>query len=102
MVTEMGIKAPLRKVQSMIKEYLQTTGHSEGDCELLTESILYQYAYLEKLIRTCKDERDPKGPSQTLIRGKDLEYNAEIKEARKMVTNLAKMVEEAEEKWVKK
>ena len=47
----------------MIREYLQESGTSEGDCKLLTQSILYQYAYLEKLIRECKHEKDPKGPS---------------------------------------
>ena len=60
---EMGIEAPLEDVQAMIREYLQESGTSEGDCKLLTQSILYQYAYLEKLIRECKHEKDPKGPS---------------------------------------
>ena len=35
----------------------------KSDFDTLNESILYQYAYLEKLITICKDEKNPKGYS---------------------------------------
>ena len=80
----LGVRAPLKDVQAMIKEFLQLQLKDEitGDSETLIESILYQYAYLENLIRTCKEEKDPKGPSQRIIRGTDAQYNAKLSEAR--------------------
>jgi len=49
-IIETGVRAPLKDIQAMIREFLQLQGKSEGDCDMLTESILYQYAYLEQLI----------------------------------------------------
>ena len=49
---------------------------------MLTDSILYQYAYLEKLIKECKISKDPKCPSQLIVKGKDRNYNASLKETR--------------------
>ena len=65
------------------------------DHEVLDESILYQYAYLENLIQVCRDEKNPKGPSQRIIRGKDQKYNAHLVEARKMAKKVLQMADKA-------
>ena len=67
----------------------------KADHETLDESILYQYAYLENLIRACKKENKPAGPSQKLVRGKDNKYNNNLDEARKMAKKLLKMADKA-------
>lgn len=97
MIEETGLKVPLQDLHAMIHDALKLQGGSAGDCELLNDSILYQYAYLEKLIRSCKDERDPEGPSQKLLRGKDYEYNATLSVTREKVAKLMELAEEATE-----
>ena len=65
------------------------------DHEIIDESILYQYAYLENLIQVCKEERDPDLPAQKLIRGKDEQYNAHLIEARRMCKKVLSMADKA-------
>ena len=67
----------------------------KADHEVIDESILYQYAYLENLIQVCKDERDPDLPAQKIIRGKDEQYNAHLHEARKMCKKVLNMADKA-------
>lgn len=87
MIEDTGLKIPLQDLYAMIRDTLKLKGRKQqDDCELLNESILYQYAYLEKLIRSCKDEKDPRGPSQKLLRGNDHRFNASLSEARDKVT----------------
>lgn len=77
-INELGLKLSLKDLTKLLKEFSEHTGQKldQRDCETLSESILYQYAYLEKLMKTCKDEKDPKGASQMLVRGKDPKYNS--------------------------
>ena len=54
-----------------------------------------QYAYLERLMKVCLDEKHPSGPSQKLIRGKDKVFNADLSHTRQKVQDLIKMADEA-------
>ena len=56
---------PMKEIEAILKDALtKLQAESEKtDLETLNESILYQYAYLEKLIKVCKDEKNPKGYS---------------------------------------
>ena len=66
-----------------------------GDYETLSESILYQYAYLERLIQICRKEKSANSPSQLLVHGKDPKYNGQLSDARKKVSQLIQMAEAA-------
>lgn len=58
---------------------------------------MYQYAYLEKLIKVCKDEKNPKGYSQLILNGKDKQYNAMMNDAKKQVERVMRLAEKATE-----
>ena len=63
--------------------------------ETLSESILFQYAYLEKILALCKQEKHPKEPSQKILRGKDPKYNKSLIDARKAVERVMRMADVA-------
>lgn len=55
------------------------------DRETLRDSTLYQFAYLERLLSLCKDQKNPRSQSQMIISGKDREFNGELRSARELV-----------------
>ena len=65
------------------------------DHETLAESSLYQYAYLERLLQACKQEKNPRSKSQLLVTGKDKAFNSEILGARQLVDKVIEMADEA-------
>ena len=84
----------LKDVKTMLTDAHEVI-RKKADHETLDESILYQYAYLENLIQVCKDERNPSKPDQKLLRGKDVEHNAHLDEARKMCKKVLRLADKA-------
>lgn len=76
----------------MLKEVFAEENRS--DHETLSESILYQYAYLERLMQVCKEQKNPRSKSQLLITGKDAVFNHEITQARQTVERIIEMADE--------
>ena len=56
---------PMNEIEAILKDALQKmqAESEKSDLDTLNESILYQYGYLEKLMKVCKDEKNPKGYS---------------------------------------
>ena len=67
---------------------------SRSDHETLSESILYQYASLERLMQVCKEQKNPRSKSQLLLTGKDPVFNREISQARQTVEKIIEMADE--------
>ena len=63
--------------------------------DTLSESILFQYAYLERILAVCKLEKHPADPGQKILKGKDQKYNMSLEEARQAAERVMKMADEA-------
>ena len=89
---DLGLKPKVEQMQEMLKEVFAEENRS--DHETLSESILYQYAYLERLMQVCKEQKNPRSKSQLLITGKDAVFNHEITQARQTVERIIEMADE--------
>ena len=90
---------PMNEIEVILKDALQKmqAESEKSDLDTLNESILYQYGYLEKLMKVCKDEKNPKGYSQLIINGKDKQYNAMMTDALRQVERVMRLAEKATE-----
>jgi len=61
------LKIPQKKVQELLGAYLNQIGLAKQKGvdfkDKLSESAIMQYAYLERLMKVCLDEKHPSGPS---------------------------------------
>ena len=60
-----GLKVPsVEELKEMVSSLLAKANQGEiapQDHETLCESVLFQYAYLENLLKTCREEKNPNG-----------------------------------------
>ena len=64
------------ELNGMLTDFITSTKEAvPKDHETLCESILFQFAYLETLIESCRQEKNPEGEIARLIKGKDQQHN---------------------------